>query len=224
LHPGLAPDAAAAIVAGTVRRVGIYRERILPHIIDRACGTPELKDWRAQVAAGLSGTVVEIGFGSGLNVAAYPDDVEIVYAVEPAEVARRLAEPRIAAGRVTVEHVGLDGQQIPLADASCDGALSTFTLCTIPDVRAALAELRRVVRPGGRFHFLEHGLAPDPGVAKWQRRIEPAQRRLADGCHLTRDPAELVTAAGFELEQLSSRYARGPKPWSWFTEGVARNP
>ena len=204
--------------------VGIYRERILPRIIDRACGTPELQEWRGQVAAGLFGTVVEIGFGSGLNVAAYPIEVDLVYAVEPAAVARRLAEPRIAAGKVTVDHVGLDGQRIPLADDSCDGALSTFTLCTIPDVRAALAELRRVVRPGGRLHFLEHGLAPDAGVAKWQRRIEPAQRRLADGCHLTRDPAELVLAAGFELEQVSSRYARGPKPWSWFTEGVARNP
>lgn len=204
--------------------VGVYRERILPHIVDRACGTPELRAWRDRVAAGLTGTVVEIGFGSGLNVEAYPDEVELVYAVEPAEVARRLAEPRIAAGRVTVEHVGLDGQQIPLPDDSCDGALSTFTMCTIPDVDAALAELRRVVRPGGRFHFLEHGLAPDAGVAKWQRRIEPVQERLADGCHLTRDPAELVEAAGFELEHLSSRYGRGPKPWVWFTEGAAHNP
>jgi ubiquinone/menaquinone biosynthesis C-methylase UbiE len=204
--------------------VGIYRERILPHLVDRACGTAELREWRGQVAAGLSGTVVEIGFGSGLNVAAYPDEVELVYAVEPAAVARRLAEPRIAAGSVTVEHIGLDGQQIPLPDDSCDGALSTFTLCTIPDVHAALAELRRVVRPGGRFHFLEHGLSPDPGTAKWQRRIEPIQKRLADGCHLTRDAAELVGAAGFELEQVSSRYGTGPKPWTWFTEGVARNP
>lgn len=202
----------------------MYRERILPHIVDRACGTPELQAWRNQVAAGLFGEVVEIGFGSGLNVEAYPDEVEIVFAVEPADVARRLAEPRIAAGRVRVEHVGFDGQQIPLDDDSCDGALSTFTLCTIPDVPAALAELRRVVRPGGRFHFLEHGLAPDAGIATWQRRIEPIQKRLADGCHLTRDPAELVTAAGFELEQVSSRYGRGPKPWAWFTEGVARNP
>ena len=204
--------------------MGIYRERILPRIIDRACGTPELQAWRLQVATGLSGKVVEIGFGSGLNIEALPEEVEIVYAVEPADVARRLAEPRIAAGSVLVEHVGLDGQRIPLGDSSCDGALSTFTLCTIPDVRAALAELRRVVRPGGRFHFLEHGLSPDERIAKWQRRIEPAQRRVADGCHLTRDAAELVTEAGFELESVASRYARGPKPWSWFTEGVARNP
>ena len=203
--------------------MGLYRERILPRIIDRACGTPELRAWRQQVAAGLHGTVVEIGFGSGLNLEVLPDEVDTVLAVEPARLARHLAEERIAAGRVAVEHVGLDGQQIPLDDDSCDGALSTFTLCTIPDVDAALAELRRVVRPGGRLHFLEHGLSPDTTVARWQRRIEPLQRRLADGCHLTRDPADLVRRAGFELEQVSSRYARGPKPWSWFTEGVARN-
>lgn len=204
--------------------VGVYRERILPHIVDRACGTPELQAWRKQVAAGLTGTVVEIGFGSGLNVDAYPDEVDLVYAIEPAAVARRLAEPRIAAAQLNVEHVGLDGQQIPLPDDSCDGALSTFTLCTIPDVDAALRELRRVVRPGGRFHFLEHGISPDASVARWQRRIEPLQRRLADGCHLTRDPTSLARAAGFELEHVSSRYGRGPKPWVWFTEGVAINP
>jgi ubiquinone/menaquinone biosynthesis C-methylase UbiE len=204
--------------------MGIYRDRVLPHLIDRACGTPELAAWRADVATGLEGTVVEIGFGSGLNMAAYPGAVSKVYAVEPAAVARRLAEPRIAASHVDVEHVGLRGEQIPLDDASCDGALCTFTLCTVPDVEAALAELRRVVRPGGRFHFLEHGLAPDERVARWQRRIEPAQRRLADGCHLTRVPAQLVADAGFEMEHVASRYARGPKPWSWFTEGVARRP
>jgi ubiquinone/menaquinone biosynthesis C-methylase UbiE len=207
-----------------VTNVSVYRERILPHLVDRACGTAELQAWRDRVAAGVFGTVVEIGFGSGLNVAAYPEEVELVYAVEPAAVARRLAEPRIAAANVTVEHVGLDGQRIPLADNSCDGALSTFTLCTIPDVRAALAELRRVVRPGGRFHFLEHGLSPDPRTATWQRRIEPIQKRLADGCHLTRDAAALVSDAGFQLEQVSSRYGSGPKPWTWFTEGEARNP
>lgn len=204
--------------------MGVYRERILPHIIDRACGSPELTAWRAQVADGLEGRVVEIGFGSGLNMAAYPSAVTDVFAVEPAELARRLAEPRIAAASATVHHVGLDGQRIPLDDRSCDGALCTFTLCTIPDAGIALAELRRVLKPGARFHFLEHGLAPDVRVATWQRRLEPVQRRIADGCHLTRDPAAMVAEAGFRLDRTSSRYARGPKPWSWFTEGFAANP
>ncbi len=201
-----------------------YRERILPHLIDRACGTAELRDWRASVVRGLAGTVVEIGFGSGLNVALYPPEVTKVYAVEPAAVARKIAEDRIAASPVMIEHIGLRGEAIPLDDDSCDAALSTFTLCTIPDVERALAEVRRVVRPGGRLHFLEHGGSPDESVAKWQRRIEPVQKRVADGCHLTRDPAALVTAAGFEMERVESRYARGPRPWSWFTEGVAVNP
>jgi ubiquinone/menaquinone biosynthesis C-methylase UbiE len=204
--------------------VGVYRDRILPHVVERTCNTAELREWRRDATVGLFGTVVEIGFGSGLNLAAYPDEVERVYAVEPAEVARRLAEPRIAARRIAVEHIGLDGRQIPLPDDSCDGALSTFTLCTIPDVGAALAELRRVVRPGGRFHFLEHGLSPDAGIATWQRRFEPIQKRLADGCHLTRDVAELVRQGGFELEEVSSRYGSGPKPWTWITHGIARNP
>jgi ubiquinone/menaquinone biosynthesis C-methylase UbiE len=168
--------------------------------------------------------VVEIGFGSGLNLPAFPPEVELVYAVEPAATARRIAEARIAASHVRVEHVGLDGQAIPLPDASCDGALSTFTLCTIPDVEAALTEVRRVLRPGGRFHFLEHGLSPDEGVARWQHRLEPIQKRVADGCHLTRDPAALVRAAGFEVERTESRYGQGPKPWTWFTEGAATKP
>jgi SAM-dependent methyltransferase len=173
------------------------------------------------VTAGLAGTVVEIGFGSGLNMPAYPPEVHVVYAVEPAATARRLAERRIADSPVRVEHISLSGESIPLEDGSCDGALSTFTLCTIPDVEVALAEVRRVLRPGGRFHFLEHGLSPDASIARWQRRLEPVQKRLADGCHLTRDPTVLVRAAGFEIERVESRYASGPKPWAWFTEGAA---
>ncbi|MFO7549251.1 MAG: class I SAM-dependent methyltransferase [Acidimicrobiia bacterium] len=204
--------------------MGLYREHILPRLVDRACGTAELGRWRARVADGLTGTIVEIGFGSGLNLPLLPSEVDLVYAVEPAATARRLAERRIAGSHIRVEHVGLRGEAIPLDDASCDGALSTFTLCTIPGVEQALSEMRRVLRPGGRFHFLEHGLARDPSVAAWQRRLEPLQRRLADGCHLTRDPVDLLRAAGFELVRVESRYGAGPRPWAWFTEGIARNP
>ena len=204
--------------------MGFYREHVLPRLVDRACGTGELRRWRKQVTAGLFGTVVEIGFGSGLNMPTYPPEVHLVYAVEPASTARRLAEDRIAASPVRVEHVALHGESIPLDDDSCDGALSTFTLCTIPAVEEALAEVRRVLRPGGRFHFLEHGLSPDPSVATWQRRLEPVQKRLADGCHLTRDATELARSAGFEIVRAESRYAKGPKPWTWLTEGVASKP
>lgn len=180
--------------------------------------------WRADVTDGLHGRVVEIGFGSGLNVPHYPSDVDVVLAVEPAQVARRLAARRVATSLIPVEHVGLDGQSIPLDDASCDTALSTFTLCTVPDAQRALSELRRVVRPGGALHFLEHGLSPDPDVAVWQRRLDPWQRRFADGCHLTRDIPALISDAGFVIDRVEQRYAKGPRPWSWFTTGIAVTP
>ncbi len=204
--------------------MGFYGEQVLPRLLNRACAGADLAIWRADVTAGLHGRVVEIGFGSGLNLDHLPATVEVVLAVEPVAVARRLAARRIAATRVAVEHVGLDGQSIPLADASADAALSTFTLCSVPDVGRALAELRRVLRPGGEFHFLEHGLAPDPSVVAWQRRLEPLQRRLAGGCHLTRDVPALIAGAGFVIGHVEQRYAKGPRPLAWFSTGVAANP
>jgi len=208
----------------TWRRMGLYGEHVVPRLVDLACGSAGFDRWRARATEGLAGRVVEIGFGSGHNVPHYATDVDVVFAVEPAPLARRLAERRIAASPVPVTHVGLDGQQIPLGDASCDAALCTFTLCTVPHPEQALSELRRVVRPGGTLHFFEHGLSPDPGVAQWQRRLEPWQRRLAGGCHLARDPTALVEQAGFVMEQNEQRYVRGPKPWSWVTLGVAATP
>lgn len=201
--------------------MGFYGEHVLPRLVDRMCGARAVRPWRAQVTEGLTGRVVEIGFGSGLNVDFYPDDVELVWAVEPAAAARRMSARRVARSTVPVRHIGLDGQALALDDASCDSALTTFTLCTIPDADRALAELRRVMRPGGRLHFLEHGLSPDPGVAEWQRRLEPLQRQLAGGCHLTREPVTLIEDAGFTVLDVDRRYARGPKPWSWFSAGVA---
>jgi len=210
---------------GLIGRVGeAYRREVVPRVIDKACGSAAMSQGRDAVAAGLSGAVVEIGFGSGLNLGSYPPEVTLVHAVEPSEVGRRLSAPRVATARVPVEFSGLRGESLELPDASCDGALCTFTLCTVPGVEQALAELRRVLKPGGRFHFLEHGLAPDDGVQRWQRRLEPMQKALADGCHLTRDPGALVRDAGFEIESLDSSYARGPKPWVYFTLGRAVNP
>lgn len=204
--------------------MGIYGEHVLPRLVDLACGASTLDRWRKRVAEGLEGTIVEIGFGSGLNVPLYPPTITKVYAVEPAELGRKLAQKRIDAASIPIEHVGLDGQSLPLPDDSCDGALCTFTLCTIPDVESALAELRRVIKPGGRFHFLEHGLSPEAKIAHRQHRFDPFQVRFAGGCHLTRDPAQLVEAAGFNLIEVSSRFGKGPKAWSWFTEGKALNP
>lgn len=201
--------------------MGFYQEQVLPRCTDLTCGGAGMERFRRRTTEGLSGRIVEIGFGSGLNVATYPDEVTEVLAVEPSHVARSRAMARTEGADVEVQFVGLDGQSLPIEDASCDGALATFTLCTIPDVQAALAELRRVLRPGGRFHFLEHGRAPDESVRTWQRRFEPLQRRLAGGCHLTRAPDALVSDAGFEIVELEQRYVSGPKPWSYFTLGHA---
>jgi SAM-dependent methyltransferase len=139
-------------------------------------------------------------------------------------VARRLAEKRLAASTVPVEFVGLDGQKIDLPDDSADCALSTWTLCTIPDAGAALAELRRVVRPGGELFFLEHGLSPRPGVERWQHRLDPVQRRVAGGCNLSRDIPALVADAGFDIERVVEFDISGPKVMSHMFSGVARNP
>lgn len=207
------------------RAVGWYATQIVPRVVNVACGSKGVRPFRRRVVAGLTGTVVEIGFGSGHNIGLYPPEVTGVLAVEPSLVARRLARGRVAACAVPVEHVGLHGESIPLDDDSCDSALSTFTLCTIPDVAAALAEVRRVLRPGGSFQFLEHGVAPDAEVQRWQRRLEPLQKRMAGGCHLTRDPVALVEAAGFEVRHQEARYApRAPKTFSWFTVAVAVKP
>lgn len=201
--------------------MGIYRREVLPRFIDKALGTADVRSWRERCVDGLEGHVVEPGFGSGLNLPVYPDAVTRVSAIDPAEVGRRLAAERLAAAHVEVDFVGLDGQAIPLADNTCDAGLLTFTLCTIPDAQVALAELHRVIKPGGRLHFLEHGHAPEPSVATWQRRIEPAQRRLFDGCHLTRNMTELIGDARFEIEWVEETYSKGPKPWSFFYLGQA---
>jgi ubiquinone/menaquinone biosynthesis C-methylase UbiE len=159
---------------------------------------------RARVCAGLSGRVLELGFGGGLNLLHLPPEVVSIGAVEPSGTGWHLSEKRRARSTVPVERIGLDGQSVAAADASYDAALCTFTLCTIPDPLTALAEVRRLVRPGGTFHFLEHGLSTDPKVARWQHRLDPWQQRLAGGCHLTRDPGTLVELSGMNLAWLET--------------------
>jgi ubiquinone/menaquinone biosynthesis C-methylase UbiE len=176
---------------------------------------------RARVAAELDGEVLEIGFGSGLNVPHYPPTITRVRAIDPATVGRRLAAGRVANCPVPVEYVGLDGQELPLESASVDHVLTTWTLCTIPDVARALGEIDRVLRPGGRFHFVEHGRSPDPEVARWQDRLTPLQRRVAGGCHLNRRIDDLIAHSGLELSRMTTYYAKGPRPFGYMFEGVA---
>jgi ubiquinone/menaquinone biosynthesis C-methylase UbiE len=205
--------------------MGFYGERILPRVIDVVMDNKAMRKGRRKVCAGLHGRVVEIGFGSGLNVPHYPTDIERVDAVEPSDRAVRLAAKRLDASPVEVEIVGLDGQRLTADDDTFDAALSTWTLCTIPDVAAALAEVRRVLKPGGTFHFVEHGAAPDEGVLRWQHRLDPVQRKLAGGCHLSRPIRDLVEAAGFEIEDLETGYVpMTPKPWGYEYLGRARKP
>jgi SAM-dependent methyltransferase len=205
--------------------MGIYGEHVLPRIIDVACGLKAVEPLRRRVCEGLDGDVLEIGFGSGLNVPFYPEGVARVAAVEPADIGWKLARKRLQATSVPVERAGLDGQSLPFADNSYDRALSTWTLCTIPDVAAALREVRRVLKPGGTLHFVEHGLAPDEGVRRWQRRLEPVQKRAFGGCHLTRPVVSLLTSAGFTITELDVFYEEGtPKFLGADSLGTAVSP
>ena len=189
--------------------MGFYGEQILPRIINLACGAKVAAPLRQRVCEGLAGEVVELGFGSGHNVPFYPSTVTKVVAVEPADVGWKLAEARVAASSIPVERSGLDGESLPFADDRFDAALSTWTLCTIPDVATALREVRRVLKPGGTLHFVEHGLAPDEPVQRWQRRVEPLQKRLLGGCHLTRPIVGLLTTAGFTIVEVDVFYEQG---------------
>ena len=180
---------------------------------------------RERVCSGLEGDVLEIGFGTGLNAHYYPTTVTKVLAIEPSTVCMHLAEPRLALASTPVRPAGLNGERVELPSDSVDAVLSTWTLCTIPDMGAALAELFRVLKPQGSFHFVEHGHAPDAAVARWQTRLEPLNKRLAGGCHITRQIPEAIERAGFVIEALDSYYIEGePKPFGYTFEGRAVRP
>ncbi len=204
--------------------MGLYADHILPRGIDWVMGKPEFTELRRRVTPELAGTVLEVGFGSGLNLPHYPETVERLLAIDPATVGRKLARPRLEASPVPVEFVELGDGTYPVDAASVDCVLSTWTLCTIPDLPAALAEMRRVLVPGGRLVFLEHGLSPVARVARWQRRITPFHRLWAGGCRLDVPIDERIREAGFKVERLENyAFEKAGRLAGWTYEGTARS-
>lgn len=206
--------------------MSFYENRILPHIIDRACSMGQIMKLRSQLVPQARGLVLEVGMGSAINMEFYDTDkVKMVYGLEPSAGMRRKAQSNLAKSPVTVEWLDLPGEKIPLDDESVDTVLMTFTLCTIPDWNTALKQMFRVLKPGGELLFLEHGESPDKGVRKWQNRITPGWKKLAGGCHLNRNIAQLIRDAGFEITELENLYVpKAPKIAGYIYKGKARKP
>ncbi len=205
--------------------MGFYEDRVLPHLVNVAMSTKGVRDERRRCLEPLSGDVLEIGFGTGLNLPFYPAGVTKVVGVDPSTTSARLARKRIASSSFPVETVGLSAERLPVEDASVMTVVSTFTLCTIPDVSQALRDVRRALGPGGRLHFVEHGRSDDERVRRWQTRLNGVQKKLFGGCHLDRPIAELIERAGLEIERLENGYMEGaPKFGGYLYRGVAKRP
>ncbi len=200
---------------------GWWCRHVLPRIVDRSLGNEEISRYRRRALSAVAGEVLEIGFGSGLNLAHYPNDVAAIWAVEPSDLAWGLAQPRIGDFGRPVHRAGADGQRLDLPAERFDAVVSTFTMCTIPDLDASLSELWRVLRPGGQLHFLEHGRAGDAEIAKWQDRLQPLNGRLGGGCRINRPLGRYLDRSPLRLEALENFYARGPKPFGYAYVGRA---
>ena len=178
--------------------MSFYDDKILPHVIHLACGTKPVLKQREKIVPQAEGRILEIGMGSGINIAYYnPDKVTKLWGLEPSTGMREKAKKRVAAAPFDLEWLDLPGEEIPLDDSSVDTVVLTYTLCTIPDWLAAVKQMRRVLKPGGKLLFSEHGKAPDAAVRKWQDRIDPLWGKIAGGCHLNRDIPKLLTEGGF---------------------------
>jgi ubiquinone/menaquinone biosynthesis C-methylase UbiE len=200
-----------------------YDDRVLPHVINFACSTKPVRKQREKIVPLAEGDVLEIGFGSGLNLPYYDTQkVRKIWGLEPSAGMRRKAQSMVNASDLEVEFIDLPGESIPLEDNSVDTVLVTYSLCTIPDAITALEGMRRVLKPGGSLLFCEHGIAPDENVRRWQHRLNPPWGRIAGGCNMNRDIPGLITQAGFEITVDERMYVPGAKILSFNYWGRAR--
>jgi|SRR5262249_12404122 len=201
--------------------MGIYARYILPRLTHLSMGQAQLQPYRSRVIGGAKGKVLEIGFGSGCNLPYYPATVDEVVGVDVSAEMLALAAPAVAGSSRKVTLFTHTAERLPFDDQTFDTVVTTWSLCSIPDPVAALREARRVLKPGGQLRFVEHGLAADPGVAKWQNRLTPLWRRCAGGCHLNRKSDDLIWSAGFTLTEVATGYASGLRPMAYMYEGSA---
>jgi ubiquinone/menaquinone biosynthesis C-methylase UbiE len=202
--------------------MSLYQRCVLPHLVHLAMRQEALLPFRGRVIGAAEGRVLEVGIGSGLNLPLYGPQVRAVVGLEPSPELLRMARDRAVTAQVAVELLEASAEAIPLDDASVDTVVTTWTLCTIPDAPRALAELRRVLKPGGALLFVEHGRAPEPGVARWQDRLDPLWWRVAGGCHLNRKIDDLISGGGFHIDALANARLRGPRTHTFLYEGRAR--
>lgn len=202
--------------------MGLYRDHILPHLIHLSMRQRNLAAYRARVLPAAQGRVLEIGIGSGLNLPYYSTTVEQVIGLDPSPKLLGMAREAARRTSLPLDLIENSAEAIPLYNRSIDTVVTTWTMCSIPDVQRALGEMRRVLKPEGRLLFVEHGLSPDPGIRRWQDRLTPVWRQVGGGCHLNRAIGELIEEAGFRIERLETGYMRGPKPMTFMYEGSAR--
>jgi len=202
--------------------MGFYQHQIVPLLINWSMRQKNLAAYRARIIPAAEGRVLEIGIGSGLNLPFYSHNVARVIGLEPSPRLLAMARRVERTGNGSVEFIEGSAEAIPLQNASVDTVVTTWTLCSIPDALRALRDMRRVLRPGGRLLFVEHGRAPDPNVIWWQDRLTPVWKRLGGGCHLNRAIGTLIEGAGFQFDRLQTGYMRGPKPMTFMYEGSAR--
>jgi ubiquinone/menaquinone biosynthesis C-methylase UbiE len=201
--------------------MGFYSQKILPYLLDWSLSDPKIGKYRQEILADVKGEVLEIGFGTGLNLSYYPEDIAKLVTVDPNPGVHKLAEKRIESSAITVDHRVLNGENLPMADNTFDSVVSTFTLCSIAKVEQALAEIHRVLKPQGKFFFLEHGLSNEPQIQVWQNRLTPIQKVIGDGCHFNRNIRQLV-AQQFDTVTLEEFVGEDlPKIAGYLYKGVA---